>query len=76
MITVPHSLLAVQIRAVFLAWGMRPEPVETAVNLMVEADLRGIDSHGVGMLPTYDQRRRDGKIDPLAEVRTLSEGPV
>ncbi len=76
MITIPHSLLAEQIQAVFLAWGMRPEPVETAVALMVEADLRGIDSHGVGMLPTYDQRRRDGKIDPLAEVRTLREGPV
>ena len=76
MITVAHSLLAAQIRAVFLSWGMRPQPVETAVELMVEADLRGIDSHGVGMLPTYDQRRRDGKIDPLAEVRTLREGPV
>ena len=76
MITVPHSLLAEQIRAVFLAWGMRPEPVETAVALMVEADLRGIDSHGVGMLPTYDQRRREGKIDPLAEACTLREGPV
>ncbi len=76
MITVPHGLLAEQIRAVFLSWGMRPEPVETAVGLMIEADLRGIDSHGVGMLPTYDQRRRAGKIDPLAEVRTLREGPV
>ena len=76
MTIVPHTLLAAQIRAVFLAWGMRPEPVETAVDLMVEADLRGIDSHGVGMLPTYDQRRRDGEIDPLAEVRTLREGPV
>ncbi len=76
MITVPHTLLAEQIRAVFLSWGMRPEPVETAVELVVEADLRGIDSHGIGMLPTYDQRRRDGKIDPLAEVCTLREGPV
>ena len=76
MIAIPHTLLAAQIRAIFLSWGMRPEPVETAVDLMVEADLRGIDSHGVGMLPTYDQRRRDGKIDPLAEVRTLREGPV
>ena len=76
MITVPHSLLAAQIRAVLLSWGMRPEPAETAVALMVEADLRGIDSHGIGMLPTYDRRRRDGKIDPLAEVRTIREGPV
>ena len=76
MITVPHSLLAAQIRAVFLSWGMRPEPAETALALMVEADLRGIDSHGIGMLPTYDRRRRDGKIDPLAEVRTIREGPV
>lgn len=76
MITIPHSLLAAQIRAVFLAWGMRPEAVETAVELMVEADLRGIDSHGVGMLPTYDERRRDGKIDPLAEIHTVREGPV
>ena len=76
MMIVPHTLLAEQIRAVFLSWGMRPEPVETAVALMVEADLRGIDSHGVGMLPTYDRRRRDGKLDPLAEVRTVREGPV
>ena len=66
MITVPHSLLAAQIRAVFLAWGMRPQPVETAVDLMVEPTC-GDRQHGA-MLQTYDQAR--GRKD-----RPLAEGP-
>ena len=30
---------------------------------MHESDLRGIDSHGVGMFPTYDERRLAGKLN-------------
>ncbi len=65
-----------QIRAVLAAWGTPPEAAETTARLMLEADLAGIDSHGAGMLSTYDERRLDGRIDPRAELRTLLDGPV
>ena len=34
-----------------------------AADMMVEADLRGVDSHGVSMLPTYDSDFRSGRLN-------------
>ena len=42
---------------------------------MVRTDLRGVDSHGVGMLPTYLRWHRRGWIVPAAEPKiTRDEG--
>ncbi len=42
---------------------------------MVRTDLRGVDSHGVGMLPTYLRWHRQGWIVPAAEPKiTRDEG--
>ena len=46
---------------------MTPEHAETTARLMIETDLRGVDSHGISMLPTYEKR------DPPAGSRC---GPV
>ena len=40
------------------------------------ADLHGIDTHGISMMPVYDERRRDGKIDMKAEPVVSRETPV
>ncbi len=47
--------------------------IETIVNNMVESDLRGIDSHGVGMLPRYDGLRRDGGLNMTPNVRVMTD---
>ena len=52
-----------QLVAVFRAWGMSTEHAHTTAEMMVETDLRGVDSHGISMLPTYDAEFRSGRLN-------------
>ena len=52
-----------QLVSVFRAWGMSDAHADTTAEMMVETDLRGVDSHGIGMLPTYDQEFRNGRLN-------------
>lgn len=70
------DLLRSQIEAVLAAWGLPEKRRRLMSELMVEADLRGIDSHGVGMLPHYETRRLDGKIFPDAEPTVETDSPA
>lgn len=76
MITVAAETLRRQIAEVYRAWGMPEDQAATTVDLMVEADLRGIDSHGIGMLPQYEQYRRQGRLNVLPDIRVVREGPT
>ena len=50
---------------------------ETAAEVLITADLRGVDSHGIIRLNTYyGDRLRKGLIDPLSPVTILNETPV
>lgn len=62
-----------QLTEVYRAWGMPEADNETIVDNMVESDLRGIDSHGVGMLPRYDGLRRDGALNMTPDVRVVTD---
>ena len=73
MHTIEHALLRRQIAAVFGTWGMAPDHIETTVDVMVETDLAGIDSHGVGMLPHYQKAMEEGRIDPRPDIRIERE---
>ena len=73
---VTPSLLRRQIATIFSAWGMPNDHIDTTVELMVEADLRGIDSHGIGMLPTYDENRKTGRMNLHPDIRVLRDLPV
>ena len=76
MITVPADTLKRQIAEIYRAWGMPEDQIATTVELMVEADLRGIDSHGIGMVPAYDEYRRQGKLEVRPDIRVVKEGPT
>ena len=43
---------------------------------LVEADLRGVHSHGVMRLPNYVRRIRAGLVRPEAHCTTTAEGPA
>jgi LDH2 family malate/lactate/ureidoglycolate dehydrogenase len=66
VLTIPAERLHRQLTAVFTTWGMRADHAETAATIMVDTDLTGIDSHGVGMLPHYQRLLREGRLDPRA----------
>ncbi len=46
---------------------------DLTADLMVRTDLRGVDSHGVGMLPTYLRWHRAGYIHPAAEPKIVRD---
>ena len=75
MTTVPAERLREQLGEIFYAWGFRREDVPTIVELMVESDLRGIDSHGVGKIKLYEKHFREGRINPAPEMRFVRELP-
>ncbi len=75
MITVSADVLSAQLNSVFRAWGFSQEHGETCAAVMVDTDLRGIDSHGVGMLSAYEEWWRDGKINATPDIRVVRDQP-
>ena len=47
----------------------------TLARLMVEADLRGSDTHGVIRLPLYVRRIRAGGVNAKPNIRVVSDRP-
>ncbi len=73
---VPAQLLTRQVKAIFEAWGMKGEQVDIIVRMLLAADLRGIDSHGIALLPLYDEFRLAGKLTLNPEIKILRETPA
>ncbi|HSR11122.1 MAG TPA: Ldh family oxidoreductase [Thermodesulfobacteriota bacterium] len=48
----------------------------TAASALVEANLCGVDSHGIRMLPGIITLIRDGRIKPKGRIRVIKETPV
>lgn len=62
--------------SVLLAWGMDAGDASTTAQLLVETDLRAIDSHGVSMLPMYEGLRQQGTLNMTPRRRTVRDTPV
>ncbi len=76
-IRVPSATLQAHARAVLIALGVPDDEAELVAGSLVEADLRGVDSHGVNLLRVYFDRIRGGEVRPHAELRVLREsGPL
>ena len=53
--------------------GVDNAAAQTAADVLVLADLRGIDSHGVARLHAYCVMLRDGTMNPRPNVRVVRE---
>lgn len=73
---VTHIDLRTFTERVFQAVGVLAEDAETAAAVMIEANLCGVDSHGVRMLPGYITQIRNGKINPRGRIKIFNESPV
>src|SRR5262245_28139410 len=65
-----------QLVSVFHAWGMSEAHATTTAEMMLETDLRGVDSHGISMLPTYDREFRAGRLNMHPVFKTLRDAPA
>jgi LDH2 family malate/lactate/ureidoglycolate dehydrogenase len=65
-----------QLEAILLAWGMPEDNAATTADILAWADLHGVDSHGISMLPGYDRLRRSGRASMAARPRIIRQTPV
>src|ERR1700740_3312186 len=70
---VPAAQLAKFVTRGFVAAGLREAQAQTVARYMVEADLRGSDTHGVIRLPLYIRRLRAGGINAKPNIRLISD---
>lgn len=60
---------------VFLAIGCSEEHARLATEVLIKADLRGIDSHGVARLTGYVRLWEAGRINPSPDIKVIHETP-
>lgn len=59
----------------FLKAGVSEENSGRLAEILVEADLRGVDTHGMMLLQLYVQRIRQGHITAKPQIGVVTEGP-
>ena len=62
-----------QLKAILLSWGMPEVNAEVTSEILSWADLHGVDSHGMSMIPGYDALRRSGRANMDARPTILRE---
>jgi hydroxycarboxylate dehydrogenase B len=73
MITIGHNELRSITRRVFEAAGSAADEANIIADHMVEANLRGHDSHGVGLIPNYLDHLAGGTVFANRKGRVVSE---
>ena len=72
----PVRRLEAFITSALTALGLEGQDAAICATRMVEADLRGVDTHGIFRLPHYSQRIRANGINLRPKVRTVRENAV
>ena len=72
----PYAAHLAQLEALLLSWGMAAPHAARTAEVMAWADLHGIDSHGISMVPTYHAHHRAGRVRMAAQPRIERETPV
>ncbi|WP_447640052.1 MULTISPECIES: Ldh family oxidoreductase [Chitinophagaceae] len=62
-------------KAVFLQIGCSEKDADTAANVLVAADLRGVDSHGVARLSGYVRLWEIGRVNTQPNMKIIHETP-
>ncbi len=72
---IPHPLLSDYIHRVLRAAGVREDVVQSVVGGLLHASLRGVDSHGVRLLPHYLRALKAGRINPNPNYQFRQTSP-
>jgi hydroxycarboxylate dehydrogenase B len=70
-ILIPLPLLRESMRELVRGFGSACAEVDAVVDNLVEANLQGHDSHGIGMLPRYVNAFQEGNLRPNAQAQVL-----
>src|SRR5947208_705786 len=72
-VLVTHTRRHESIVDVLMAMQMERAPAEITAGHMVRTDLRGVDSHGIGMLPRYVEYWRAGYLQLDSEPKVVRD---
>src|SRR5688500_10108487 len=72
---VPYNELFIFTQSVFKKIGCQAADAEQATRVLLSADLRGIDSHGVARLSGYLRLHEVGRINSTPDVKLIHETP-
>ena len=62
---------------VFTGVGVPSDDAEICADVLIAADLQGIDSHGISRLkPIYYTRIKEGILSPITKIDVVREGPT
>lgn len=61
------------LESLFAASGVPPADSALVTDVFLEANLRGVDTHGVRLAPVYLTRLEQGAINPRPQLRVLSD---
>ena len=75
MSTFPYAPLHEFSKQVFLSIGCSETHADTAATVLLSADLRGVDSHGVARLSGYVRLWEKGRINPTPNLQVVHETP-
>ena len=71
---VPFDYMTEFMTSVFLSYGLPSAQATLCADVLIEADKRGIDSHGIGRLkPIYCDRIDKGILKPTAPIDVVNE---
>ena len=70
---IDQEKLAQFVSAIFVAAGSKAEVADTVGHHLVEANLKGHDSHGVGMVPAYVANIKAGHLQVDAQARIIRD---
>jgi LDH2 family malate/lactate/ureidoglycolate dehydrogenase len=63
-------------RRVFESFGIPPADAAQAAEILIVADTRGIDTHGVARLKAYVELLSIGRINPKPNIRVVRDSPA
>ncbi|KAL2187106.1 Malate/L-lactate dehydrogenase [Thermothelomyces heterothallicus CBS 203.75] len=75
-VIVRHEAAEEFVVALLEASGVSRKNAEIVARGLVQADLRGVESHGINRIPSYLSRIRNGVLDPKAEPTLAQVTPV
>ncbi|HVR29373.1 MAG TPA: Ldh family oxidoreductase [Thermoanaerobaculia bacterium] len=77
-VRVPAERLRRHVAAIFERLGLPEDDASTAAEVLVQADLMGVDSHGVSnyIQLLYEPGLRRGTIEPRPRIEVVAETPI
>ena len=74
MHTIRAQPLTAAIKTLVRGFGSEPREVELVTENLIQANLTGHDSHGIGMLPRYAEAYLEGGLVPNVHARVVLDG--